>query len=58
MVLRRVLTLMLEAFRLAHLGVELGPDLVEKLVETGGIPGGHRAHAAMRVHGHCGLGGG
>lgn len=46
------LTLMLIALGGAHLRIELGPDLFEQLVEAGRVVGGHRAHGAMRIHGH------
>lgn len=43
---------MLKSLGLAQLTVKFGPDLIEKLVQTSGIAGGHGPHAAMAVHGH------
>lgn len=43
---------MLKSLGLAQLTVKFGPDLIEKLVKTSGIAGGHGPHAAMAVHGH------
>ncbi len=52
-----MLTLMLVALAGAHLGLELGPDLVQKLGQAAdAVAGGHSAHAAMAtaVHRHGG----
>ena len=47
---------MLKVLRLAQLGIKLGPDLIEELVEASGIAGGHGPHAAVGIHGHgCSL---
>jgi len=44
--------LMLEAFRLAQVSIELGPDSIKQLVETSGIVRGYTRDAAVRIHGH------
>lgn len=46
---------MLIVLRLAELGLELGADLIQQLVEalrTGDSGRSTSSHAAMRVHGH------
>lgn len=49
-----MLTLVLVVFALANLGLELGADVVEQLVQTGRAirSGRDAAHASVRIHGH------
>lgn len=49
-----MLTLVLVVFALANLGLELGADVVEQLVQAGrAVPSGWDApHASVRIHGH------
>lgn len=46
----RVHTLMLKAIALADLGIKLGTNLLEKLVETS-VVWGHSPHTAVGIHG-------
>lgn len=49
-----MLTLVLVVFALANLGLELGADVIEQLVQAGrAVPSGWDAsHASVRIHGH------
>lgn len=49
-----MLTLVLIVFALANLGLELGADVVEQLVQAGrAVPSRWDApHASVRIHGH------
>jgi len=44
--------LMLKTFSLAELRLELSSNLLQELIEAGGVPGGDTTHCAMRIHGH------
>lgn len=43
---------MLKAFALTQLGLKLGPDLVEELIETARVAGRDGTHATVGIHGH------
>lgn len=49
-----MLTLVLVVFALANLGLKLGADVVEQLVQARrAVPSGRdTSHASMRIHGH------